>query len=215
MSPQECLHRIFAADRALREAESELLDTRSQPALEQTLWDATEEALGLDDRDEAGMRLERLADLCAQVAGPRMTDALLRILGDDSPQVRHAAGEALLDLAYERYADVARAIERALEAGMSATAAAELPYMLAEVGEPSALPLIRGFLDHGDADVVASAIEALAQLGDPDAAADLQRFVDDTRPVTMEDLDEETSTTIGELARDALKLIGAAAVVRD
>ena len=54
------------------------------------------------------MRLERLADLCAQVPGPEMTDALIDIMDYGKPPVRIAAGEALLDVAYEYYAEVAR-----------------------------------------------------------------------------------------------------------
>jgi HEAT repeat protein len=208
MPPKDLLSSIFDADRSLRAAEAKLMDDHDPAALEDLLSDAVDGALRLDDRAEATMRLERLADLCAQVPGPRMADALLRILGDDSPSVRTTAGEALLDVAYERYAEVARAIERALTNGVGAPAAAELPYILAEVGEPSALPLIRRFLDHADPEVVAAAIESLAQLGDPDAASDLERFVDDGRHVTMEDFEEETATTIGELARDALDLLG-------
>jgi len=80
--------------------------------------------------------------------------------------------------------------------------------VLAEVAEPSALPLIRRFLDHPSADVVAAAIEALAQLHDPEALADLQRFVGDGRVVIIEDFEDETKTTLGELAEDALEMLG-------
>lgn len=154
------------------------------------------------------MRLERLADLCAQVPGPRMTDALIAILNDGEPRVRVAAGEALRDLGYERYAEVARGIERALDRTADGIAMSELPWVLAEISEPSALPLIRRFLDHPSADVVAAAIEALAQLQDPDALADLERFVGDTRVVISEDFADETKTTLGELAADALDMLG-------
>ena len=84
----------------------------------------------------------------------------------------------------------------------------ELPWVLAEIAEPSALPLIRRFLDHPIADVAAAAIEALAQLQDPEAVADLQRFVGDARVVTIEDFEDETKTTLGELAEDALTMLG-------
>ena len=155
------------------------------------------------------MRLERLADLCAQLPGPRMTDALIAILNDGEPRVRVAAGEALRDLGYERYAEVARGIERALDRHADGLAMSELPWVLAEIAEPSALPLIRRFLDHPNADVVAAAIEALAQLADPGALSDLERFVGDSRVVTIEDFEDETKTTLGELAEDALEMLGA------
>ncbi|MGB5194223.1 MAG: HEAT repeat domain-containing protein, partial [Polyangiales bacterium] len=109
---------------------------------------------------------------------------------------------------YERYAEAARAIERALDRGDAGLAMSELPWVLAEIAEPSALPLIRRFLDHASPDVIAAAIEALSQLGDPDAADDLRRFVGDARTVLIEDFEEETKTTLGELAEEALRELG-------
>jgi HEAT repeat protein len=129
-------------------------------------------------------------------------------LNDGEPRVRVAAGEALRDLGYERYAEVARGIERALDRNASGLAMSELPWVLAEIAEPSALPLVRRFLDHPSSDVVAAAIEALAQLRDPEAVADLERFVADSRIVTIEDFEDETKTTLGELAKDALQMLG-------
>ncbi len=192
----------------MRAAESELLSHPGSSELADLLETQTREALHLEDRDEATMRLERLADLCAQVPGPRMADALIAILNDVEPRVRVAAGEALRDVGFERYAEIARAIERALDSNVEGPAMAELPWVLAEIAEPSALPLIRRFLDRDDPDVVAAAIEALAQLDDPEAGADLRRYVDDTRRVVLADLEDDEDTTIGELARDALEMLG-------
>ena len=202
------LERIFEADRMLRSAERKLLRNLSAKPLITLLEEATMEALQMSERTEATMRLERLADLCAQVPGPKMTDAMIAILNDPEPRVRVAAGEALTDVAYERYAEVARGIERALDAGLSGPAMSELPWILAEVAEPSALLLIRRFLAHPDPDVVAAAIESLVQLGDPSAIEDLAPFVDDRRLVIIDDFEEETRTTLGELAQDALALLG-------
>lgn len=208
MTLSDQLRRIFEADRTLRRAEAKLMVKRGDSALADLLCEATTEALALDEGDEAAMRLERLADLCAQVPGPRMTDALIAILNHTEPRVRVAAGEALRDVGFERYAEVARGIERALASGIHGPAMSELPWVLAEIAEPSALPLIRRFLDHQDPVVTAAAIEALAQLEDPEAAVDLRRFVDDRRTVFLEDLDDEEETTIGDLAKDALGMLG-------
>jgi HEAT repeat protein len=208
MSLADELHRIFDADRTMRQAESALLRPESSNELVALLARQTEEALVLADRAEAVMRLERLADLCAQVHGPEMTDALIAILSDSEPRVRVAAGEALRDVGFERYAEVARGIERALDRGDQGLAMCELPWVLAEIAEPSALPLLRRFLDHPSAEVVAAAIEALSQLQDPESVADLQRFTDDKRIVTIEDFEDETKTTLGELAREALEVLG-------
>ncbi|MEM8608223.1 MAG: HEAT repeat domain-containing protein [Myxococcota bacterium] len=208
MSLPDELQRIFEADRDMRRAESKLMRKREAPALTELLSTATREALALDDRDEATLRLERLSDLCAQVPGPKMADALIAILNDDEPRVRVAAGEALRDVGFERYAEVARAIERTLDARTRGPSMSELPWVLAEIAEPSALPLIRRFLDHDDPNVTAAAIEALAQLEDPDAEPDLRRFLGDTRTVVLEDFDDEAKTSIGELAKDALTMLG-------
>lgn len=207
MSLPDELQRIFDSDRALRQAESKLLRKKGSDELVALLERETENALGMEDRKEGAMRLERLADLCAQVPGPRMTDVLIAILNDGEPRVRVAAGEALRDLGYERYAEVARGIERALSRNADGPSMSELPWVLAEIAEPSALPLIRRFLDHPSPDVIAAAIEALAQLRDPDSISDLERFMSDPRVVTIEDFEDETQTTLGELAADALEIL--------
>ncbi len=208
MSLAKQLDQIFDADRAMRKAEATLLRKKQSEELVALLSDATAEALTLEDRAEATMRLERLADLCAQVPGPKMTDALIAMLNDGEPRVRVAAGEALRDVGFERYAEVARGIERALERGEDGLAMSELPWVLAEIAEPSALPLIRRFLRHASPDVIAAAIEALAQLQDRAAIEDLRPFTDDARIVTIEDFEEETKTTLGELANEALEVLG-------
>ena len=208
MSLPDELERIFDADRILHKAESVLLRKKASEELISLLERETQNALHMEDRKEGAVRLERLADLCAQVPGPRMTDALIAILNDGEPRVRVAAGEALRDLGYERYAEVARGIERALDRNADGLAMSELPWVLAEIAEPSALPLIRRFLDHPSSDVAAAAIEALAQLRDPEALRDLERFVGDSRVVIIEDFEDETKTTLGELAEDALEMLG-------
>jgi HEAT repeat protein len=208
MSLHDHLQQIFDADRTLRAAEKALLRKKRSDELVVLLVRAGEEALSLGDREEASMRLERLADLCAQVPGPEMTDVLIAILNNDEPRVRVAAGEALRDVGYERYAEVARGIERALDRGESGPAMSELPWVLAEIAEPSALPLIRRFLEHPSPDVIAAAIEALSQLEEPEAVGDLERFLDDDRTVIIEDFEDETKTTLGELAEDALRMLG-------
>ncbi len=207
MSLSHELQRIFDSDRALRMAENGVLRHKDAEELVALLERETEHALSMEDREEGTMRLERLADLCAQVPGPRMTDALIAILNDAEPRVRVAAGEALRDLGFERYAEVARGIERALDRNADGLAMSELPWVLAEIAEPSALGLIRRFLDHPNADVVAAAIESLAQLRDPESIADLERFLSDSRVVTIEDFEDETKTTLGELAAEALNIV--------
>ena len=201
------LEAIFAAERALRAAEAKLLGGDPDVVASQ-LRAATEAALGEGDPDERSLRLERLADLCAQVPGGRLVETLIAILNVEDPQVRGAAAECLEAVAYDYYGEVARAAEKALEAPLRGPAMSELPYLFAEIGEPSAIPLLKGFLAHPDATVVAAAVEASTVLGEPALAPVLEALTGDTRDVTVADFEEETSATLGELAREALSLLG-------
>ncbi len=203
------LEQLFEADRRVREAEASLLAASSSGEdLEKLLERAADAAFGLADREEGSARLIRLSDLCAQVQGPRMADTLLNILNHEDPQVRVAAGEALRDFAYDRYAEIARAVERLFARDAHGPALSEIPWILAEIAEPSALPLIARCLKHNDPEVVASAIEALAEIGDAEAIALLEPWVKDKRVVELDEGETAFSTTLGELAREAIDELG-------
>ncbi|HEX2677699.1 MAG TPA: hypothetical protein VHM19_13700 [Polyangiales bacterium] len=207
MSLQEHLDAIFDADRALRKAEADLL--AGPPAeLAKLLASAVDSAKREKRPAEAELRMIRLSDLCAQVPGPEMADALLALLDEDGPSVRVQAAEALVDVAFDRYAEVARAIERALERGDAGPKMRELPWVIVEVAEPSAVPLLKRFLAHADAEIAASAVEAAASLGDPAILPALAKLKDDPRMVTVENGDEELEASLGELASEALVALG-------
>ena len=203
MSLPTHLEAIFEAERALRRAESELLQG-DVPQLSALLTAAVAEAKQQDDPDELELRLVRLADLCAQVPGEPMAAALIAILNEELPTVRVQAAEALVDVAYDRYAEVARAIEQALADGLEGPALQELPFIVAEIAEPSAVSLIGRFLSHRDAEVVGAGIEALTRLGDPSAVPALKKLLDDERVVTIDEGDEELTSSVGELAEEAV-----------
>ena len=137
-----------------------------------------------------------------------MTDALIDILDHDEAPVRIAAGEALLDVAYEYYAEVARGIERALTRNHRGLAMCELPHVLAEVGEPSAMGLMKRFLATNAPEIIAATIEAFVTLDDPEAIAAIEPFVDDQRTVAFDEADDETGATLGELAQEAIEALG-------
>jgi HEAT repeat protein len=204
MSAKELLEALFDADRKLRQAEENLLGRTETEDLARSLERATEQAFALEDAHEASARLQRLSDLCAQAQGPRTADTLLRILNHAAPEVRVAAGEALRDFAYDRYAEVARAIERALDKALPGPALQEVPWILAEIGEPSAVPLIARCLKHPDVEVVASSIEALAEIGNDETVSLLEPLLDDKRVVQLEEGEAGYSTTIAELAAEAI-----------
>jgi hypothetical protein len=202
MSANDLLTRIFDAERTLRAAETELLSMPPNGVAD-VLSMATDTAMELADDMEASMRLERLADLCAQVPGQKMADALIRMLDHESPQARVQAAEALRDVGFDRYAELARAIDRVLDRKHEGQAMLELPWVLAEIGEPSALSLIKRFLGHEDGEVVASAIEAIMSLGDPAGIELLQPLTEDEREVELDDAEDE-SATVGDLALEAI-----------
>lgn len=206
MSVRTNLDRIFNALREARDAEKELLEEPSK-ALVDTLVGAVDEALDHEDPDESELQLRCLVDLCAQVPGPRMADAIIEILDHPDPQIRVEAGEALLDVAYERFKEVARAVERVLDADHEGLSMQELPFVLTEVRDPDPIPLISRFLAHPRPTVVAAAVEAIAAYGDPIAAKHLEALLDDEREATLEDVDEGP-TQIRELAAAALEELG-------
>ncbi|MDQ3031847.1 MAG: HEAT repeat domain-containing protein [Myxococcota bacterium] len=197
------LNALFDADRALRAAEDAFLESAEEKTLAHVIAEAVSEAFKLGDPEEQEVRLMRLADLCGQVQGPETVDALLSILDHDEPSVRNEAGESLLDVAYERFKEVALGIERLLARGHEGHAMEELPFVLCEIRDPDPLPLVSRFLAHPRGEVVAAAIEALAAFGDPSAIKALEKLTDDTREVTLPDLDDATAT-IGDLAADAI-----------
>jgi len=160
------------------------------------------------DRDGARTRLTRLADLCAQIAGQATADKLVDILDAPDPLVQDVAGRALIERAYARYAEVAHAIDHALTSDRTGPSMELLPFVLAEVAEPSAVGFLKRFLTHPNPDVIASAIEAAAELGDPELIPALEPLTQDERQVTLDD-EDETTTRIGALAEETIEELGA------
>lgn len=208
MRSDQILERIFDADRQADAAEVELLQQDSA-SLVTLLREATHAALALDNPSDRIRRLRRLADLSAQVPSGEMVDNLITILDSDDAITRLHAGEALLDVAYERYADFARSIKRLLERAHQGPCMSELPFMVAEIGEPSAVALISGFLSLEDPEAVASAIEALAVVGDPAARPHLEPLLNDQRTVVLHDEQDEPMVRVAELAKEAIEALSA------
>lgn len=154
------------------------------------------------------LELESIAQILGHLSGPRAVDVLIDILGSEEAGARHAAGLVLEEVAFERFKEVALGVERALQnLPKDHLALTELPYLLTEVPEPGAIKLIHRFFDHPNEEVVASAIEASVELGDPASIQKLARLEKDTRLVELDEEDEdqppEASVTIGELAKEA------------
>jgi hypothetical protein len=198
---------LFDAERSVRRLHAQLAKT-DPTVLLSALAAAVPAAVG-EQEDEATLRLVRVAALLAELEGPKPVDLLIDILGCDEPEARHAAGEALEELAFDRFKEVALGVERALERlPNESPALAELPYLLAEVPEPGVRKLLGRFLAHPEAEAVAAAIEALVDIGDPAAAPMLAGLENDKRQVSLEDEGgEEGKVTLGELASEARKLL--------
>lgn len=200
---------LFAAERTVRGLHDKLVASPPDRLLD-VLAPAIAEAVKLDEEDESSLRLVRIAELLAEVEGPRAMDALIDILASESPEARHSAGEALEDAAFERFKEVALGIERALSRlPVGSPALPELPYILAEVPEPGVLKLIEKFLKHKDPDAVAAAIEVAADMGDPTLIKHLEKLKGDTRTVDMadEESDDPSEVTLDELATEAIGIL--------
>ncbi len=208
---------LYAAERSVRALHARIGDHRSEVQLD-ALATATADALKIEDEEESSVRLVRLAQLLGDLEGPKAADLLIDILGTDSLEARRSAGEALEDLAFDRFKELALAVERALERLPHGHAAlTELPFLLSEVPEPGVRRLLGRFLSHRDPEAVAAAIEAIVDHADVSAADLLVPLEKDTRNVEMEDEEgAEGQVTIGELATEARTLLaelGAAAPI--
>lgn len=198
------LEQVFQADAALRAAENNLLAAPDKAQLGKAFAERVDVERGKKGAEAAG-NLVRLADLCAQVVSPTTIDALVRILDHSEPGVRVAAGEALVEIGLDRFRDVRAAVERALANAELTLALEELPFVLAELGDPPSVPLVARFLQVASAQVVAAAVEALASMHDPAAIPHLRKLAQDAREVTIEEEGVgELRMTIGELCQDAV-----------
>ncbi|WP_437876042.1 HEAT repeat domain-containing protein [Sorangium sp. So ce513] len=204
------LNKLFDAERTARRLHDDLAAMPGDALLD-VLTDAIAAATREEDEDEAALRLVRIASLLGEHEGPRALDALIDVLASEHPEARQAAGEEIESLAYDRFKEVAQAIERALKRlPVGSSALPELPYLIAEVPEPGVPKLLGQFLSHKDPDAVAAAIESLVEIGDPTHASLIEPLLGDKRTVELADDggDDATSeVTIGELAEEALGLL--------
>lgn len=166
---------------------------------------------GLKAKDDASLiELKMASDLISQRPFEDATVLLLDVLSHEHPAVRVEAGEALLELAYERYKEVAQCVEKLLAETSPTqgqlTALEELPFILSEVHDPDPLPLLKKFLVHPHAEVVASALEVISYQGDPEdehLLSQLQKLTSDKRKVTVPEMDD-AEVSLGDLVKEAM-----------
>ena len=166
-------------------------------------------AHALEDHDEASLRFVALAEVLAELEGPEVVEMLIDVLDLEDSDARQVAGEALVGLASDRFAEVAHVVEKQLATRpASSTALRELTYVFAMIPDASSVKLLEKFLAHSEAAVVASAIEALVEIGDAAASRALHKLKNDKRQVSIEDdRDGDETVTIGQLAIEAVNLI--------
>lgn len=206
----QTISQLFDAERRARDLHDRLVDCGdgSRKELLSAIDDAVKGSEG-ETEDEAAMRLVCVARLLGEFEGGDVADRLIDVLNTDYAEARSEAGEQLQGLAFERFKDVALAAERALERfSDGGPALLELPYLLVEVPEGGVVKLLGKFLASDDGDVVAGAIEALAEIGDPAAVRLLLPLQGDERSCSLGDEDlEEGDVTVGELAMEAIELL--------
>jgi HEAT repeat protein len=208
MNPETALQALFQAHRALAESQQAVLDI-PQDDLVRGLRAELERASQVGDEDESSRRYVAIAEVLAELEGPAVVEMLIDVLDLDDADARQVAGESLVGLASDRFKEVAQVVEKQLATrAAESSALRELPYVFAMIPEGSSVKLLEKFLAHPEAEVVASAIEALVEIGDPMAARALEGLKRDKREVSVEDDGEEPQdVTIGELAQEALTLL--------
>jgi HEAT repeat protein len=204
---------LFRTQRAARKIAEEIAEAPPDLLLE-VLAEVASEARGRSSEEDRVLELQAVAQILGQMEGPRAVDALIDILGSEEAGARQAAGVILEETAFERFKEVALAVERALtRLPADHLALSELPYLLMEIPEPGVSKLLQRFLDHTNAEVVAAAIEATVEMGDSGSAPKLAKLEKDTRLVELDEEedghDHPTSVTIGDLAKEARLMLEA------
>lgn len=207
------LDKLFDTERETRRLHDELASKRGErdqvvAALRAIIDELGGDAEGVAD-DEAVVKLVCAARLLGEFEGADVADALVDVLASAHPEARSEAGEQLQGLAYDRFKEVALAVERALDRFEGGHALVELPYLLADIPEGGVVRLLTKFLSHADGDAVAAAIEALVEVGDPSATAKLEALTEDQRISRIGDEDdpEGGGVTVGELAEEAIEIL--------
>jgi HEAT repeat protein len=208
---ETALGELFQAEQRARDLTDEIAAAPPDIVLG-VLTNAIEQARQLTAEKDRIARLDSVSKILGELGSAGAVDALIDILGSEEPEVRHAAGVVLEDLAFERFKEVALGVERALaQLPPDHLALSELPYILIEIPEPGVVKLVHRFLEHPNEEVAASAIEACVELGDPSSIAKLVRLERDTRLVELDegeaDRHSDASVTIGELAKEARLLL--------
>jgi len=210
MNAQQILDEIISLDARIIELRDRFdeLDEGSRTEALETLCNTLREHTG--PMDPIPMPLIRATDM---VCGLSKGAVILgQGMSHPNPDIRELCGQSLITVSEESLEAILPAIDMAIEE--AGTAAQEMPFVLTYIDDPTVTGQILRFLDVKTPEVVAAAIEALAEIRDPEALPALRKLVDDPREVAIEDEDddnddEEQTIAIGMLAKEAIQLIEA------
>ena len=208
MSLERILADLLRHDDAVRRAAEDFVRSRDRGSAVALAKGAALEALGSGGRDLG--RLPVLARLLGRIGTDEAVDGLLELLDAEAPEAREVAGEALVEMADERFARVRGGMERFLAAREIGPALEELPFVVADIDDPGGVDLLLAMLEHRSTTLVAGAIEVSGELAhDARITARLEGLVGDERLTTVEGEGGEDDATIslGELASDVLEAI--------
>jgi HEAT repeat protein len=159
----------------------------------------------IDPEADVPITLVRTAEMLVGVTSGKAVSTLCTGLGSENATVRMLCGDALVHAAEDDLELIKPAVEEVLKKG--GTAAEEMPFVLLEVDDPEIPNILEKFLKSSEAEVVAAAIEAIIEIGDPDSEKALKTLVNDKREVALDEGSDDETTTIGQLAKDAIAML--------
>ncbi|MCU0661960.1 MAG: HEAT repeat domain-containing protein [Myxococcota bacterium] len=203
MTAKQIIEEMFGLDERMAQL-AEKFEGCPQPEREKALVELFEGvAASLSADAELPLRAPRVVDLLASQEGDAAVKILGNGLGHVNSALRHLCAEGLIHCSADGLEVILPAVEMALTQG--GTAAEEMAFLLAEIDDSKVTRQLVRFLKSNEAEVVAAAIESLAEVGDESCLPELERLRKDKRKVKVA---EETAEewTIGQLAEDAIEM---------
>jgi hypothetical protein len=209
-SPEEIIVALFDAERSVRRLHEELRHV-DRAVLIRTMAAAVTASLREQDERDAVIQQTCLAQILGQLTGDTAVDLLIDLFGSEHPEPQQIAGEALEQLAFDRFKEVALGIERALvRLPQSSPARSGFPYLLEEVPEPGVTILLGKMLKQVDADAVCAAVEMISDRKEISLIPELESLKSDPRLVDLDDDEGETDQVqLGLLVTEALAELNA------
>ncbi|MFO8073329.1 MAG: hypothetical protein R6V85_15795 [Polyangia bacterium] len=208
MKAEEIIERIGRLDEEIAE-QRDLFAQRPAGESAAALGSLFAAALsGTGPDDPAPLELVRAVDL-AQLLPERAALLIAPCLEHESPEVRQLALGALAPLSEGGLDRLRPAIDWTLERG--GEAAEEMIFLLSFLEGVDVTAQIERFLTVADPEMVVTAIEALADLGDERSLDPLRGLLDDERKIETDDGEPgpagAESWTVGLIAAEAIEMI--------